>query len=76
MTENERANLARFYGFNSYAGLRAISQPLPMEPGDTFQSYVARRPDGGWFVWEDKPPPRQVPDNGKYGRLTERPEQP
>ena len=48
-----RDDIARLYGFRSYAELLDISEPLPMLPGDTVRSYVARSPKGHWFVWED-----------------------
>ena len=67
---SDKDDIARYCGFRTYAELRSISQPLPMEPGDTIQSYVARRPDGGWFVWEDKPPSPEMPYNGKFANFT------
>ncbi len=56
-----REELAKRYGFNSFAELLDISEPLPKLPTDKAQSYVARRPDGTWFVWEDAPPPDDKP---------------
>jgi hypothetical protein len=47
--------IAKRYGFKSYAELLAKSDRLPKLPGDTSQSYVARHPRGYWFVWEEKP---------------------
>ena len=64
MTDAERADLARFYGFNSYTGLRSISEPLPMLPADKAQSYLARRPSGHWFLWHETPAPQRTADDG------------
>jgi hypothetical protein len=55
--------IARNYGFATYAELLDISDPLPLLPGETVRSYVARRPDGTWFVWEDTDPPAVNPSN-------------
>jgi hypothetical protein len=52
---NDREEIANRYGFESFADLLDISDKLPRLPGDTAQSYVARSPDGNWFVWEDIP---------------------
>ena len=50
----EREEIARRHGFQSYAELLDISDPLPRMPkDDPMQSYVARHPDGYWFVWEE-----------------------
>jgi hypothetical protein len=54
---NDKDEIARHYGFDSFTELLAISSPLPKQPGDTVQSYVARKTDGQWFVWNDEPPP-------------------
>jgi hypothetical protein len=51
-----REDLARRYGFESFAELLDISDPLPMMPGDTTHSYVARDRRGYWFVWVDPQP--------------------
>jgi hypothetical protein len=52
----DREEIARLYGFDSFAELLDISDPLPKLPGESAKSYVARRADGSWFVWEDHPP--------------------
>jgi hypothetical protein len=57
MKDNDRDDIARYYGFDSFAALLGISHALPMEPGETVQSYCARKADGQWFVWRDEPPP-------------------
>jgi hypothetical protein len=54
---NDRDEIAKLYGFESFAELLDISDPLPTLPGDATRSYVARHPRGHWFVWDDKPPP-------------------
>ena len=55
---SDREEIARRYGFGSYAALLDISEQLPLMPGDSVRSYLARHPDGRWFVWED---PTQLP---------------
>jgi hypothetical protein len=50
-----RDEIARRYGFTSFAELLDVSDPLPMMPGETARSYVARDGRGYWFVWEDVP---------------------
>jgi len=55
--EAEKHKIARHYGFETYADIIAISDPLPKRAGDLVQSYIAQHPNGHWFVWEDKPPP-------------------
>jgi hypothetical protein len=42
----DRDEIAHRYGFESFAELLDISDPLPKLPGDKVQSYVARSPDG------------------------------
>jgi hypothetical protein len=49
--------LSRFYGFESYSELCAVSSKLPMHPGDTAETYLACGKDGVWFLWRDEPPP-------------------
>jgi hypothetical protein len=51
-----REEIARRYGFDSFAELLDISEPLPKEPGETVQTYIARKPGGHWFLWRDEPP--------------------
>jgi len=53
----DKDEIARQYGFATYAELLDVSDPLPLLPGETVRGYVARRPSGMWFVWDDKPPP-------------------
>jgi hypothetical protein len=48
-----REEVARKYGFETIGKLLERSKPLPLLPGDTSRAYVARRPDGTWFVWVD-----------------------
>jgi len=54
----EREEVARRYGFETYAGLLDASDELPLRPGDAARSYLARQPNGRWFVWQD--PTRDV----------------
>jgi SAM-dependent methyltransferase len=64
MATLERDAFARNSGFNSFTELLDNSDPLPMLPGDTVRSYVARKPSGRWFLWEDDPeaePPEAWP---------------
>jgi|GEM_PF-5171231 len=49
--------LSRFYGFNTYSELCAVSSKLPMHPGDTAETFLACGKDGVWFLWRDEPPP-------------------
>lgn len=49
----DREEIARRYGFPSFAELLDASEKLPMTRGDTQQSYVAKHLNGHWFVWED-----------------------
>jgi hypothetical protein len=53
----DKNEIARRYGFETYAELLDVSDPLPLLPGETVRSYVARNSNGNWFVWEDKSPP-------------------
>jgi hypothetical protein len=53
---HDKDQIARRYGFESYAALLDISDPLPNLPGDTAQCYIARHPNGNWFLWDDGPP--------------------
>ncbi len=53
---NKREEIARRYGFESYAALLDVSEPLPPAPEDETRTYVARHKEGYWFVWEDLPP--------------------
>ena len=55
-----REEIARRYGFESFALLLDVSEKLPLSATDTMQSYIARRSDGTWFVWED-PPQSELP---------------
>lgn len=61
--EEQRAEIARRYGFPSYAALLDVSELLPVSPEDTVRTYLARRGDGRWFLWEDYtqalPPPEE-----------------
>ena len=56
-----RQEIAQRYGFETFAELLDISQPLPMRPGDTARSFLARRATGTWFIWQD--PVEQHPSN-------------
>jgi hypothetical protein len=48
-----REELSKRHGYETFAELLDFSDPLPMLPGDTARTYIARRPDGTWFVWLD-----------------------
>ena len=50
---HDREEFARRYGFESFAELLDVSDPLPMMQGETARSYVARHPNGYWFLWQD-----------------------
>jgi hypothetical protein len=52
-----REELARRYGFTSFAELLEASERISGADKGQAQSYIARRRDGTWFVWEDAPPP-------------------
>ena len=52
-----REELARRYGFSTFAELLVISERLSGADRGQVKSYIARRPNGTWFVWEDAPPP-------------------
>ena len=60
-----RDRIAWHYGFATRAELLRISRPCPLQPGETTRSYVARKPDGQWFIWADEIPP-QVPGEPLY----------
>ncbi len=60
----DREKLTARYGFNSFAELLDISEPLPILPGDKAKSYVARSPLGYWFVWEDVYLPAEAQERG------------
>ena len=50
-----KEEIAHRHGFNSFAELLAISNPLPKKPGDEFQCYIAHHDDKGyWFIWDDR----------------------
>jgi len=50
---DSREEIAVRHGFETIAALVEHSNPLPLLPGDSAKTYVARRPDGTWFVWLD-----------------------
>ncbi len=56
-----REELAKRYGFSSFAELLEASERISGADKGQVPSYIARRPDGTWFVWEDAPPPPGVP---------------
>jgi hypothetical protein len=58
---HDREEIAYRYGFESYAAMLDISNPLPMLPGDTVKCYIAWKPNGNWFLWEDGPVPYAPP---------------
>ncbi len=53
--EKAREEIARRHGFTSFAEMLDVSDPLPKMSTDAVQSYIARRPDGRWFLWHDIP---------------------
>ena len=50
---HDREEIARRYGFESFAQLLDVSEKLSLSAPDVVQTYIARRSDGTWFVWED-----------------------
>ena len=52
----EREDIALSNGFESYADLLNVSRLLPEWSADTVKTYVAQRPSGRWFLWEERPP--------------------
>ncbi len=56
-----REELAKRYGFSSFAELLDTSKPLTSQATDNGQTYIARRPNGTWFVWDDVPS-QELPD--------------
>jgi len=54
-----REEIARQYGFESFAELLDISERMPKEPGETVQEYMAQKPGGHWFLWRDEPRSKQ-----------------
>jgi len=57
----EREEIACLYGFQSYAALLDASEALPVMPRDTARSYIARHPNGRWFLWDDPTQPVRPP---------------
>ena len=55
---HSREEIARRYGFESFAELLDISTPLPTVEDDVVRSYLARHPNRYWFLWEDAPVPQ------------------
>ncbi len=53
--EKAREEIARRHGFASFAEMLDVSDPLPMLPSDKARTYMARKPKGQWFLWEDVP---------------------
>ena len=60
--QEQRKELANRHGFDSYADLFSASTSLPMTTGDPARSYVARRPNGNWFIWQE------IPDRARSNR--------
>jgi hypothetical protein len=50
---DSREKIAMRHGFETTVELVENSKLLPLLPGDSSRTYVARRPDGTWFVWLD-----------------------
>ena len=50
-----RDEIARRYGFETFAELLDISHSLPQMACEGCRSYLAQHPDGHWFIWEDRP---------------------
>jgi hypothetical protein len=59
----EREEIARLYGFDSYAELLHVSESLPVLPGDTARSYMAQHPSGRRFLWDDPTQPVKSNDD-------------
>jgi hypothetical protein len=58
MTQQQaRDELAKRYGFESFAVLLDISTLLPSEEGETFPCYLAYGTEKRWFLWRDDTQP-------------------
>ena len=58
MTQQQaRDELARRYGFESFAALLDISTPLPSEEGEPYPCYLAYGTEKRWFLWRDDTQP-------------------
>jgi len=66
---SSREELSKRYGYETFAELLDLSDALPILPGDTARTYIARRPDGTWFVWLD--PLDQLPGSGPHVLATD-----
>jgi hypothetical protein len=54
MTQQQaREELAKRYGFESFAALLDISTRLPSEEGETIPCYLAYDNEKRWFLWRD-----------------------
>ena len=54
MTQQQaREEIAKRYGFESFATLLDISTRLPAEDGETFPCYLAYGTEKRWFLWRD-----------------------
>ena len=61
----EREEIARSNGFDSYADLLNVSRLLPLWSGDAMKTYIARHASGHWFIWEERTqPPEAAADIG------------
>ena len=67
---HHRDEIARRYGFETFADLLDVSNPLPVTSGEKAMSCVPRHPGGTWFVREDGPP-SQVPEQDDERRAKE-----
>ena len=56
----KREEIAHLYGFDSYAELIDVSEPLPVMLGDKSRSYIAHHPNGRWFLWDDPTQPIEL----------------
>ncbi len=61
----DRDEIAKRHGCASGDALLAISEALPMLPCDVMQVFIARPPDGHYFVWVGEPQPKPPTDEPK-----------
>lgn len=59
---HELAEIARRYGFQSFAQLLEASEALPRADEEEARVFLARRADGRWFLWEDRLPESPPPE--------------
>ena len=58
----EREEIARSNGFDSYADLLNFSRLLPQWSTDEVKTYIAQRASGRRFFWEERTRPPEAED--------------